>query len=263
MLCYEGSQTERSIVMKENKSPANALIEASRWQSEFSGHGNAKGAAGFVSDTDDSAYNFLGTTGQTDIFNPRPGGYGPIRIGVAWHNLQMQKAGFFGKIFKKAMKRGIDLDIGCLYELQNGKQGCVQAFGEMFGGFDEEPFIRLSGDDRTGDDHDDESGEDEIILVNGAKWPEIKRLLVYLYIYDGAANWADVRPQIQIRVPDEKPMIVTLHTDRSEMALCAAAELENIRNGIKLTNRTEYYPGHAEMDRAFGFGINWEGGSKK
>lgn len=249
--------------MEQGKLSANALIGATRWRSKFSGHGNAKGAAGFVSDRDDDAYNFLGTTGQTDIFNPQTGGFGPIRIGVAWQNVRVQKAGLLGKIIKKTRKQGVDIDIGCLYELHNGQRGCVQAFGEMFGGFNDEPYINLSGDDRTGDDHDDDDGEDEILLLNGAKWPEIKRLLIYLYIYDGAINWAEVRPQIQIRVPNEKPMIVMLHTDRSDLALCAAAELENVRDGIKLTNRTEYYPGHAEMDRAFGFGINWEGGSKK
>jgi uncharacterized protein involved in tellurium resistance len=31
----------------------------------------------------------------------------------------------------------------------------------------------------------------------------------------------------------------------------AAAGLENAGNGIKIT--TEYFPGHADMDRAFGF----------
>lgn len=248
--------------MAQEKSSANSMIEASRWRSKFSGHANARGAAGFVSDTDDNACNFLGTTGQTEIFNPRPGGYGDIRIGVAWKNLEVERAGFFGKLFKKTMRKGVDLDIGCLYELQNGHRGCLQAFGGMHGALEGEPYIMLSGDDRTGDDRDDQDGEDEIITINGAKWPEIRRLLVYLYIYGGASNWADVQPQVQVRVPGEKPMILTLHTDRSELPLCVAAGIENVRNGIKMTNYTEYYPGHAEMDRAFGFGIDWEDGRK-
>ena len=248
--------------MTEYKSSANSLIEATRWRSKFSGHGNAKGAAGFVSDTDDNGFNFLGTTGQTEIFNPHKNGYEKIRIGAAWQNLHAEKSGFFERIFKRPQKRGVDLDLGCLYELQNGHRGCIQAFGDMYGAYDSEPFISLSGDDRTGDDHDDDDGEDEIIMINGRKWPEIKRLLVYLYIYDGAINWAEVQPQIQIRVPDEKPMIVTLHTHRSELGVCVAAGLENVRGGIKMTNYTEYYPGHAEMDRAHGFGIDWEDGAK-
>ncbi len=249
--------------MSRDNISTNSLMEASRSRASFSGHGKAKGAAGYISDTDDNSYNFLGTTGQHEIFNPQKGGYDKIRIGAAWQNEQVKDAGFFGKLLKKARKQGVDLDLGCLYELQNGKRGAIQAFGEMHGSFNQEPYISLSDDDRTGDDDDDDDGEDEIIFINGQKWPEIKRILIYLYIYDGAHNWAQVQPQIQVRVPNEKPMIVTLHTLKSEMGLCSVVGLENVRNGIKMINYTEYYPGHAEMDRAYGFGLEWEDGQKR
>lgn len=248
--------------MSRDNLSQDALMNATRSRAKFSGHGKAKGAAGYVSDTDDDAYSFLGTTGQTDIFNPQEGGYEKIRIGAAWQNIVVEEAGFFGKLFKKARKEGVDLDLGCLYELQNGERGSLQAFGDLHGSYKKPPYICLSKDDRTGDDDDDDDGEDEIMMINGQKWPEIKRLLVYLYIYGGANDWAQIRPQIQIRVPNEKPMVVSLHTYKSEMSLCAVAGLENVRGGIRLTNYTEYYPGHAEMDRAFGFGIEWADGEK-
>ncbi len=248
--------------MSRDSLSSDSLADATRSRAKFSSHGTSKGAAGYLSDTDDNSCGFLGTTGQTDIFDRQEGGYQKIRIGAAWQNLQVQKAGFIGKLFKKARKQGVDLDLGCLYELHNGKRGALQAFGDMYGTYKTEPFINLSGDDRTGDDDDDDDGEDEIILINGQKWPEIKRLLFYLYIYDGTTSWAEIQPQLQIRIPNEKPMVVTLHTYRSEMSLCAVAGLENIRNGIKLTNYTEYFPGHAEMDRAFGFGLEWDDGEK-
>ncbi len=248
--------------MSRDSSSQDSLMEATRSRAKFSGHGKAKGAAGYVSDTDDDAYGFLGTTGQHEIINPQKDGFEKIRIGAAWQNIIVEEAGFFGKLLKKATKQGVDLDLGCLYELQDGRRGAIQAFGEMHGSYNEEPYISLTDDDRTGDDDDDDDGEDEIIFVNGAKWPEIKRLLIYLYIYDGANDWAQIQPQIQIRVPGEKPMIVTLHTHKSELSLCAVAGLENVRNGIKLVNYTEYYPGHAEMDRAYGFGLEWADGEK-
>ncbi|MCB9990360.1 MAG: Tellurium resistance protein TerA [Rhodospirillales bacterium] len=246
---------------RENLSQ-DSMIEATRSRAKFSGHGRSKGAAGYVSDTDDNAYDFLGTTGQNEIFNPQEGGFGPIRIGAAWQPLTVEETGFFKKLFKKEKEQGVDLDLGCLYELQNGERGCLQAFGGQHGAYKQEPYISLSEDDRTGDDDDDDDGEDEVMMVNGPKWPEIKRMLVYLYIYGGANDWAQVKPQLQIRVPNEKPMVVTLHTYKSELALCAVAGLENVRNGIKLTNYTEYYPGHAEMDRAFGYGLQWADGEK-
>ena len=248
--------------MSRDTISTDALAEATRSRAQFSGHGSAKGAKGYVSDTDDNSYSFLGTTGQTDIFQPQKDGYEKIRIGAAWQNILVEEAGFLNKFLKKMREVGVDLDLGCLYELQNGKRGCLQAFGSLHGSFEEEPFIKLSEDDRTGDDDDDDDGEDEIMMVNGQKWPEIKRMLIYLYIYGGVNDWAQIQPQIQIRIPDEKPMIVTLHTHDSNLPLCAVAHLENVRNGIKLQNITEYYPGHPEMDRAFGYGIEWTDGTK-
>lgn len=244
----------------ENSSAA--LAEATRYRANFSGHGSAKGAAGYVSDTDDDSYSFLGETGQTAIVNPREEGFKKIRIGAAWHTLQVDQEGFFGKLFKLKKQKGVDLDLGCLYELRDGSRGCVQAFGDFYGAFKKPPYMRLSGDDRTGDDADDDDGEDEVMMVNGQKWSEFKRILIYIYIYGGAANWAQIRPQIQVRVPGEKPMIANPHTFESKLCICAVSGLENVREGIRMTNYTEYFPGHAEMDRAFGFGLEWEDGQK-
>jgi tellurite resistance protein TerA len=248
--------------MKNDKTSSDSLMQATQGRASFSKHGGL-GAAGYVSDTDDNAYQFLGTTGQTEIFNPQEGGYERLRIGAAWQNIHDQKkGGLVNRLFKKPSANGVDLDLGCLYELQDGRRGAIQAFGDLFGDYNDEPYISLSGDDRTGDDDDDDDGEDEVILINGQKWPEIKRVIFYLYIYDGASHWAEIRPQVQIRVSGEKPMIVNLHTYNSELAVCTVAEMENVRNGIRLTNHTEYYPGHAEMDRALGFGLEWGDGSK-
>ena len=57
-------------------------------------------------------------------------------------------------------------------------------------------------------------------------------------------------------------MIVTPDAHMDELAVCAIAMMENVRGGIRLTNHTEYFPGHNEMDRAFGFGLQWADGQK-
>jgi tellurite resistance protein TerA len=36
-------------------------------------------------------------------------------------------------------QRGIDLDLGCLYELNDGRKGVVQALGNSFGSLDKAP----------------------------------------------------------------------------------------------------------------------------
>jgi tellurite resistance protein TerA len=126
------------------------------------------------------------------------------------------------------------------------------------GNLEQAPYIALSGDERTGKTE----GLDEFIMINGQKWPEIKRILVYVYIYNGNAVWEVLKPQIQLHLPGQKPMVVTLTNENKTLPLCAIAGLENVRNGIRFTNYTEYFPGHAEMDRAFGFGLEWTGGHK-
>jgi tellurite resistance protein TerA len=248
-------------------------MEANRSRAKFSGHGSALGAAGFISPYDDTgAAEFLSRPGQTAIVNPKKEGIENFEIGVAWDNVKLAKSkggkkqGFFQKLFGsnqnaqslRPKTKGVDLDIGCLYELKNGKRGAIQAFGDMYGNLEEEPFILLSGDERTGD----AEGEDELIQVNGKRWDDIKRIIIYIYIYGGADNWEVVQPQVQVRVPEEKPMIVTLRAKREELSVCAVAGLENVRGGIRMTNYMEYFPGHPAMDRAFGFGLEWADGQK-
>lgn len=244
----------------ENLSPSqSSIMDATKSRAKFSGHGAALGAAGYreASDHPENC-EFLEEPGGFVTINPHPEGYDPIMIGVAWDNVIVEQSGFFGKMFKKARKVGIDLDIGCLYEMQDGTRGAIQAFGEKFGDYENAPFIALSGDERTGD----ADGHDEYLLVNGQKWDQIKRILVYIYIYEGAPSWSKIKPQIVLDVPGENDLYVTLKAHDDSLALCAVGEIENVRNGIKLTNRTEYFPGHSEMDRAYGFGLNWDEGSK-
>ena len=241
-----------------NQGSKGSLHEATRSRAKFSGHGRAKGAAGERHRSNHSANSTeLNVPGQSIAISPQDHAFESIDIGMSWDNVAVQNAGFFGKLLKKATKQGVDLDIGCLYELADGSRGCIQAFGEKFGDFDSAPYMRLSGDERTGD----AEGYDETIRVNGPKWDQIKRVLVYVYIYQGAPNWAQINPQIMLDVPGEDDLIVSVSAYDNALALCAVGGLENVRGGIKLTNYTEYFPGHEEMDRAFGFGLEWGDGT--
>jgi len=246
--------------MSETPAPSvSSIIEATRSRAKFSGHGGSLGAAGHreASDHPENC-EFLTEPGGNVAISPGPEGFESILIGVEWDNIQVQDSGFIGKLFKKARKIGVDLDIGCLYEMQDGTRGAIQAFGEKFGDFENFPYISLSGDERTGD----AEGHDEYILVNGRKWNEIKRVLIYIYIYKGAPSWSKIKPQIIVDVPGENDLYVTLKAHNDALSLCAVAGLENIRGGIRLTNYTEYFPGHLEMDRAFGYGLDWGDGKK-
>jgi tellurite resistance protein TerA len=152
----------------------------------------------------------------------------------------------------------IDIDLGCLYELNDGTRGALQALGRDNGSFESSPYIWLSHDERTGR----AEGDDEFMRVNGAAWTNFKRLMIYAYIYQGAPDWSSARPDVALRVPGQAPLHVTPSTRRGKLPVCAIALIEQMRGGIKLTNLTEYFPGQAEMDRAYGFGINWRDGLK-
>jgi tellurite resistance protein TerA len=245
---------------KDQKTSVDSLEEANRYRAKFSGHGKSLGAAGETEDsTEAGTAAQLRHAGESIAVNPGKDGFKYILIGASWDNVAVKKAGFLGKLAKKAAGKGVDLDVGCLYEMVDGTRGSIQAFGEKFGNFEGPPYMALSGDEKTGD----AKGHDEYILVNGAHWDKIKRILVYFYIYSGVPNWAEINPRIVLDVPGEDDLIVSLHKHDDTLPVCAVGGLESIRGGIKLTNYTEYFPGHAEMDRAFGFGLEWDDGKKR
>jgi tellurite resistance protein TerA len=246
------------------KTSVDSIAEADRWRAEKSRYGGM-GAAGYIDPHDGNhPADFLTQPGETAIVNPPAAGLPDFKIGVAWDVLPAPRVaqGFFEKLFRRrppGFERGkVDLDVGCLYQLKDGTRGAIQAFGDMYGKIDSPPYLHLSGDERTGES----AGEDEIITVSGAHWGQIQKIVIYVYIYGGADSWHDVAPQIQVRVPGERPMVVTLRGRKDELDVCAVAGLENVRGGIKMTSYLEYYPGHAEMDRAHGFGLDWTDGAK-
>ena len=108
-------------------------------------------------------------------------GLGQILINLNW-NSKPAKQGLFAGLL--GGNKGIDLDLGCLYELKNGQKGTVQALGNAFGSLSKPPYISLDGDDRTG-----AVSTGENLRIDGNKIAEIKRILVYTFIYEGVANW--------------------------------------------------------------------------
>lgn len=152
----------------------------------------------------------------------------------------------------------IDLDLGCLYELKNGRKGTVQALGNAFGHLNAEPWIALDGDDRTG-----ASAAGENLRINGAKIPEIKRVLVYTFIYEGAANWQTANGVVTLRYPGNEDIIVRMDEYNNARRMCAIALLENDGgDGFIVEKQVSFFDGHAQMDKAYGWGMRWVPGRK-
>ena len=135
----------------------------------------------------------------------KDGDFGEIKINLNWNRSSQNSGGggFFASLRGKS--GGIDLDVGCLYEMENGSKGAVQALGNAFGDFRDAPFIQLMGDDRTGSVSDG-----EWLRINGKEWRQIRRVLVYAFIYEGAPNWQATDGVITLYIPGEAPIEVRL-----------------------------------------------------
>jgi len=198
-------------------------------------------------------------------------GFGRIHVNLNWNQAATsapppQKTGFFDKLVGGAAPRkgrgGIDLDLGCMYELADGRRGLVQALGNAWGDYEREPFIRLEADDRTG-----AMAGGENLYINGERFDGIRRALIFTFIYEGVPNWAATDGVVTIAAPEQAPIEVRLDGGGNQR-MCAIALIENRNGSLQVTKLAEYFEqmggvsAHERMDRHFGFGLRWKTGSK-
>ena len=181
-------------------------------------------------------------------------GLGEILINLNW-NTKPAKKGLFG-VFGGG--QGIDLDLGCLFELKDGQKGAVQALGNAFGSLQHLPFIALDGDDRTG-----AVTTGENLRIDGNKIALFKRILVYTFIYEGVANWQQADAVATIKYPGAEDLIIKMDSYNSNDVMCGLVLLENVNDEtFSVEKIVQFYGGHALMDKAFHWGLNWKPGRK-
>lgn len=177
---------------------------------------------------------------------------GEVVVNLNWN--QGNKKGLMSIFGSKS----IDLDLGCLFELKNGMKGTVQALGNAFGSLTAPPFIALDGDDRTG-----QSITGETLRINGDMLTQLRRILVYTFIYEGAANWKGVDGVVTVRCPGSEEIIVRMDEYKNNKRMCAIALLENDNDkGFSVQKEISFFDGHKDMDAAFAWGLNWTPGRK-
>lgn len=181
-------------------------------------------------------------------------GLGEIHINLNW-NAKPVNQGFFASLMGS---KGIDLDLGCLYEMKDGRKGTVQALGNAFGTLNASPFIALDGDDRTGS-----SVAGENLRINGNQISKIKRILVYTFIYEGVANWQQADATVTIKYPGAEDLVVKMDSYNSANKMCGLALLENINDEtFSVEKIVQFYPSHEELDKSFHWGLGWKKGHK-
>ena len=184
-----------------------------------------------------------------------PTGLGEILVNLNW-NAKPQKKGFFANLFSGS--EGIDLDLGCLFELKDGSKGAVQALGNAFGTLNHPPFIALDGDDRTG-----AAVACENLRINGNEIKNIKRILVYTFIYEGVANWQQADAVVTLKYPGAEDLIVKMDEFNSSLGMCGLVLLENVNDEtFSVEKIVQFYQGHRDLDEAFHWGLNWRAGRK-
>ncbi len=182
-------------------------------------------------------------------------GLGEILVNLNW-NSKPKKSGLLGGLF--GGKGGIDLDLGCLFEMKDGRKGCVQALGNAFGSLAQPPYIALDGDDRTG-----AVTTGENLRIDGNKIAEIKRILIYTFIYEGVANWQEADATVTIKYPGAEDLIVKMDTFNSTDKMCGLALLENVNDTtFSVEKIVQFYAGHQKLDQAFNWGMRWKAGHK-
>ena len=183
-------------------------------------------------------------------------------INLNWN----QHQGFWAKLTKDA----IDLDLGCFYELVDGTLFAIDGlqFSHNRGGnrnqvtrqgcYTQKPWIWHTGDDRGVGG----GAKGENILVNPAGWANIKRIIVYCFIYEGVAKWAETDAVVTIKVPDNPDVVVEMGKQSDSRKFCAIAEISFSTNAMTVKKLVTFHDGHSDCDRRYGFGMNYVSGTK-
>lgn len=181
-------------------------------------------------------------------------GFEELVINLNWNQGGGAGKGFFGRLTGGGK---IDLDLGCLFKLRDGRPGAVQALGDSFGSLQQPPYIQLMGDDRTG-----ASAQGEFLHINGRQWPQLEKVVVFAFIYEGAPNWAETDAVVTIQTPGQPTLEIRLDSHHRDHRMCALVLLENQGGNIKVTKLVEYFRDHRLLDQAYDFGLRWVAGSK-
>lgn len=181
-------------------------------------------------------------------------------------NLDWNKGGFFKNLFGNA----VDLDLGCFYEMRDGKKMLIDGlqFSHGRGGdrhhvtrqgcYDHAPYIWHQGDDRGGG-----ASSGEIILVNPNGVSQIKRIIVYTFIYEGVARWSETNAVVKVKIPGSDDVIVKMGQQSSTNRFCAIAQLDfGTDNSITVKKLVTFHDSHSDCDKVYSWGFNYSPGSK-
>lgn len=182
-----------------------------------------------------------------------------FKVNLNWHQGVYEDASFWSGLYDTEPTESfdIDLDLGAYVKFKDGSQTIVQALGNRFGSLDERPYIKLLGDDRTG-----EQTEGEWIYVNPKHLDKISEIVFFTFIYQGVPNWSMTDGVVRIQIEAQPEIETHLMEGDNSLSMCAIARLTNENETLKIERIDRYFEGHLDMDEFFGWGFQWKPGTK-
>jgi tellurite resistance protein TerA len=188
-------------------------------------------------------------------------GTGVLRVNLNWTaKPPTPEGGGFLKRLAAGATPATDLDLGCLYEFTDGTKGVVQALGNAFraGNDPSKPVIWLDGDDRSG-----VVSGGENLHVDLSQSKNIRRILVFAQIYQGAANWAAAAGVVTLFPADGPQVEIQLDEHDPKSRLCAVAMFESENGELTVRREVKYIQGSQRtLDEQYGWGMQWTAGRK-
>lgn len=184
---------------------------------------------------------------------------GAMRVNLNWQ-VRKQFPGWGGR---RGGQGDLDLDLGALYELADGRKGVVQALGNAFGSLNRPPYIHLDGDDRTG-----AMASGENLTINLDHTRDFRRILVFVTVYEGASSFADLHATVTLQPQHGAPIEFSLDECTVPSPVCALALITNTGSDLVVQREARYLvpergvSPQRTMDRAYGWGMNWTPGRK-
>lgn len=187
-----------------------------------------------------------------------------ITINLNWN--QKESKGFFSSLFKD---KSIDLDLGCYWQLQDGTASLIDGvqFSHGRGGsrntltrqgcYTQAPWVWHCGDDRSGS-----SAQGENILVNPAGAHELRKLVIYCFIYEGAAKWSDSDAVVTVKVPNQPEIVVELGKQITDKKFCVIASIDFYGSQMSVSKEVTFFDGHADCSQYYNWGFAFTAGSK-
>ncbi|MGW2087656.1 TerD family protein [Streptomyces sp. NPDC001880] len=188
---------------------------------------------------------------------------GVLRVNLNWQ-VRKQFKGWGSKLGRAVANHSdLDLDLCALYELTDGRKGVVQALGNAFGALHHPPYIHLDGDDRTGAV---DTGEN--LTVNLDHKNKLRRVLIFVTIYEGARSFADLHATVTLQPQHGAPIDFSLDECTVPSTVCALALLTNNGGDLTVQREARYLvpergvSPQRTIDYAYGWGMNWTPGRK-